>query len=32
MGTTPSFEIYLNDPADTAPEDLLTDLFIPLAD
>ncbi|MEL6960089.1 MAG: AraC family transcriptional regulator [Pseudomonadota bacterium] len=27
----PSFEIYLNDPADTAPEDLLTDIYMPLA-
>ena len=24
------FEIYLNDPGDTAPEDLLTDIFMPL--
>lgn len=27
----PSFEIYLNDPMDTAPDDLLTDICVPLA-
>lgn len=27
----PSFEVYLNDPTDTAPDDLLTDIHIPLA-
>jgi AraC family transcriptional regulator len=26
----PCFEIYLNDPADTAPAELITDLYIPL--
>ncbi len=26
----PPFEIYLNDPTDTAPDDLLTDICIPL--
>lgn len=26
----PSYEVYLNDPTDTAPEDLLTELCIPL--
>lgn len=27
----PSFEIYLNSPMDTAPEDLRTDIYLPLA-
>lgn len=27
----PSFEVYLNDPTDTAPEDLLTEICVPLA-
>lgn len=27
----PSFEVYLNSPMDTAPEDLLTELHLPLA-
>jgi len=27
----PSFEMYLNDPTDTAPADLLTDIYMPLA-
>ena len=27
----PCFEIYLNDPRSVAPEDLLTDLYLPLA-
>lgn len=26
----PSFEVYLNDPTDTAPEDLLTEVCVPL--
>ncbi len=26
----PSFEIYLNDPTNTAPDDLLTDIYMPL--
>ena len=26
----PSFELYLNDPSDTAPEDLLTDICVPI--
>ena len=26
----PSFEIYLNSPMDTAPEDLLTQICVPL--
>jgi len=26
----PSFEVYLNDPMDTAPDDLLTDICVPL--
>ncbi|MCW1950935.1 MAG: GyrI-like domain-containing protein [Octadecabacter sp.] len=29
---TPSFEMYLNDPTITAPDDLLTDSHMPLAD
>lgn len=28
----PAFEIYLNDPTTTAPADLLTDIYMPLAD
>ncbi|MCJ2163312.1 MULTISPECIES: AraC family transcriptional regulator [unclassified Pseudodesulfovibrio] len=28
--TTPGFEVYLNDPQTTPPEELLTDIFIPL--
>jgi AraC family transcriptional regulator len=27
----PSFEVYLNDPTTTAPDDLLTDIHMPLA-
>lgn len=27
----PCFELYRNDPSDTPPEDLLTDLYVPLA-
>lgn len=27
----PSFELYLNDPTSTAPDDLLTDIYMPLA-
>lgn len=30
LGTSPCFEIYLNDPEGTDPEDLLTDVFAPL--
>ena len=30
-GNTPVFEEYLNNPRDTAPGDLLTDIFLPLA-
>ena len=26
----PCFEVYLNSPQDTAPEDLLTDVYVPL--
>jgi AraC family transcriptional regulator len=26
----PCFEVYLNDPQSTAPEDLLTDIYAPL--
>jgi AraC family transcriptional regulator len=28
---TPPFEEYLNTPLDTAPSELLTDIYIPLA-
>ena len=27
----PSFEVYLNDPTDTKPDDLLTDIYVPIA-
>ena len=30
LRSTPSFEVYLNDPHSTEPEDLLTDIYIPL--
>jgi len=30
MRSTPCFEVYLNDPNSTAPEDLLTDIHVPL--
>jgi len=30
LRTTPCFEIYLNDPEGTDPEDLLTDIYAPL--
>lgn len=30
LGSTPCFEVYLNAPDSTAPEDLLTDVHIPL--
>ncbi len=30
-GDGPAFEVYRNDPSDTAPEDLVTDIFVPLA-
>lgn len=30
LGATPCFEIYLNDPQSTEPEDLLTDIYVPL--
>lgn len=29
--SAPSFEIYRNDPSDTPPDDLITDIFVPLA-
>jgi AraC family transcriptional regulator len=29
-GSGPSFEVYLNDPNSTAPEDLVTDIHVPL--
>ena len=31
LRSVPCFEIYLNDPNSTAPEDLLTDIHVPLA-
>jgi AraC family transcriptional regulator len=31
LRSTPCFEIYLNDPQSTDPEDLLTDIYAPLA-
>jgi AraC family transcriptional regulator len=30
-GTSPMFEVYLNSPMDTAPDDLLTEICLPLA-
>jgi AraC family transcriptional regulator len=30
LGSTPCFEVYLNSPESTAPEDLLTDIYAPL--
>jgi AraC family transcriptional regulator len=30
LRSTPCFEIYLNDPESTEPEDLLTDVYVPL--
>ena len=30
MREAPSFEIYLNDPMDTAPDELLTDIHVPI--
>lgn len=30
LGNAPCFEVYLNSPENTAPEDLLTDLYAPL--
>ena len=32
LGSTPCFDIYLNDPGSTEPEDLLTDVYVPLQD
>jgi DNA gyrase inhibitor GyrI len=31
LRSTPCFEVYLNDPQSTEPEDLLTDIYAPLA-
>lgn len=31
LADAPSYELYLNDPTDTAPDDLLTDIVVPLA-
>lgn len=31
MRDAPSYEVYLNSPMDTAPEDLLTEICVPLA-
>ena len=30
LGPSPSFEVYLNDPESTEPDDLLTDICVPL--
>jgi len=30
LGTTPCYEVYLNSPESTAPEDLITDIYAPL--
>jgi AraC family transcriptional regulator len=30
LGAAPCFEVYLNSPESTAPEDLLTDIYVPL--
>jgi len=30
LRSTPCFEVYLNDPQTTDPEDLLTDIYAPL--
>ena len=30
LRSAPSFEVYLNDPQTTDPEDLLTDIYVPL--
>ena len=30
MREAPSYEVYLNDPTDTAPDDLLTDICVPI--
>lgn len=32
LRNTPSFEIYLNDPSQTAPEELLTEIYAPMED
>ena len=32
LKSSPCFEVYLNCPDDTAPEDLLTDVYVPLED
>jgi AraC family transcriptional regulator len=32
LRSSPCFEVYLNDPHGTAPEDLLTDIYAPLVD
>ena len=31
MADAPSYEVYQNDPRDTAPEDLVTEIHVPLA-
>jgi AraC family transcriptional regulator len=31
LRSSPNFEVYLNDPAITPPEDLVTEIYIPLA-
>ena len=30
LRNAPSFEVYLNDPMDTKPDDLLTDIYVPI--
>lgn len=30
IGDDPAFEVYVNDPSDTAPRDLITDLYMPV--
>jgi AraC family transcriptional regulator len=30
IGEGPAIEIYLNDASDTAPQDLITDLYLPV--
>lgn len=32
MGNAPPYEVYLNDPSNTAPSDLLTEIRVPLTD
>ncbi|WP_390901440.1 GyrI-like domain-containing protein [Serratia fonticola] len=32
MGNAPPYEVYLNDPSNTSPPDLLTEIRVPLAE